>query len=297
MHILDADPGFQTEKLLTASTFLAEERYSDPERQSLFVDRLLEGVSRLPGVEAAGAAARLPLCGPFGSAAFQIAGRNHAPGSEPTEHYQISSSDYFTTLGVGLRSGRFFQPADRAESPKVVIVNQTLASKYWPGEQAVRRQLHAFGQWRLVVGVVEDLSQDGPGLPPRPEIFLPYSQHPSSTVHLVIRTSRDATGLERLVREEIRALDPGQPLSPLRTMESVLADRLIPRRLTLVLMAVFGGMAFALSMAGLYGVVDNAVQVRKREMGIRLALGARPGRLLLSTMALPARHTCDQSIS
>jgi putative ABC transport system permease protein len=288
VHILDADAGFQAEQIQTTSTFLSEERYSDPDRQSLFVDRFIDGISRLPGVERVGAAGRLPLCGPFGSASLRVGGTDYPAGSEPSEYYQIASPDYFSTLGVGLRAGRFFQPEDRADSQKVVVINQALASKYWPGEEAVGKPVNVFGQWRTVVGVVADLGQEGPGLPPKPEVFLPYAQHPSRTAFLVIKTSRDAAGLERLVREELRRIDPGQPLSPMQPMQSVLADRLVPKRVTLVLMAVFGVMALILSVAGVYGVVDNAVQDRKREIGIRLALGARPAHLLLRTLGKSA---------
>ncbi|MFB3905770.1 MAG: ABC transporter permease [Acidobacteriota bacterium] len=284
VQILEANPGFKVEQILSTSTFLSEGRYSDPERQAVFVERLTGAISRLPGVEKVGATGRLPLCGPFGSASFQVRGIDAAPGAEPNEYYQITSPDYFSTLGIRLEAGRFFQVTDGPQSPKVVIVNRALAARYWPDDEAVGKQVKIFDQWRTVAGVVRDVSQEGPGLPAQPEIFLPYSQHPSRTVYLVIKTSRDKAALERLVRGEIRRIDPGQPLAPMETMEGVLADRLAPRRLTLVLMAVFAGIALILTVAGVYGVVENAVQARRREMGIRLALGARPADLLFRSL-------------
>ncbi len=290
VRLTATDIGFQTEQVLTTSTFLSEERYSDPDRQALFIDRFLAGITRFPGVEKVGMAGRLPLCGPFGSTGLQVGGVESAPGSETGEYYEICTPDFFSTLGVRLHAGRFFSPTDRADSPKVVIVNQALAVKYWPGEEAVGKQVKVFDHWRTVVGVVGDLSQEGQGLAPKPEIFLPYSQHPSRSAYLVIRTSRDATALQTLIRDELRRIDPGQPLAPFQTMQSVLADRLLTQRLTLVLMAVFAGIALILTVAGVYGVVDNAVQGRKREIGIRMALGACPSTLLLRTLlksALP----------
>jgi putative ABC transport system permease protein len=283
-HVLTADLGFRAEHILTTSTFLSEERYSDSDRQALFVDQLTARISRLPGVEGVGAAGRLPLCGPFGATSLQIGAIEPAPGNEPTEYYQITSPDYFTTLGVPLRSGRFLKSTDREESPRVVIVNHALAAKYWPNEEAVGKQVKIFSQWRTVAGVVGDLSQGGPGVPPKPEIFLPYSQNPSKTAYLVIRTSLDPVALERVIREELRRIDPGQPLSPVETIQRVLTDRLAPRRLTLVLMSVFAGIALILTVAGVYGVVANAVQDKRREVGIRLALGARPASLLLRSL-------------
>ena len=284
VRLSTTDIGFQTEQVLTTSTFLSEERYSDPDRQALFIDRFLAGISRFPGVEKVGMTGRLPLCGPFGAAGLQVEGVESAPGSEPSEYYEVCSPGYFSTLGTRLQSGRFFSPTDRADSPKAVIVNQTLAVKYWPGKEAVGKQVRVFDQWRTVVGVVGDLSQEGQGLAPKPEIFLPHSQHPSRSAYLVIRTSRDAAGLQNLIRAELRRIDPGQPLAPLQTMQSVLADRLMTQRLTLVLMAVFAGIALILTVAGVYGVVENAVQGRKREIGIRMALGACPSALLLRTL-------------
>lgn len=284
------DIGFQTEQVLTTSTFLSEERYSDPDRQALFIDRFLAGISHVPGVEKVGMAGRLPLCGPSGATGLQIGAVDSAPGSEVGEYYEICTPDFFTTLGIPLHAGRFFGPTDRADSPKAVIVNQALAVKYWPGEEAVGKQVKVFDHWRTVVGVVGDVSQEGQGLAPKPEIFLPYSQHPSSSAYLVIKTSRDAAALQTVIRDVLRRIDPGQPLAPLQTMQSVLADRLMTQRLTLVLMAVFAGIALILTVAGVYGVVDNAVQGRKREIGIRMALGACPSTLSFLTLlkaALP----------
>jgi putative ABC transport system permease protein len=266
---------------------LRSPRYRDEAVLVRTYEEIERRFAAIDGVRAAGGTLALPLSGQDGRRGVAIEGREPTPDVPTRAHVRAVTSGYVRAMALQLTGGRVFSDTDRADTPRVAIINETMARRYWPGVSPIGRRVALTGnpaQWREVVGVVRDVRHWGLARPVNPEMYLPLTQYVASSLAFVLATDRAPGDLAGPLREALRSLDPNLPLSDIRTMDEVAARSIASQRGMMVLLGAFAVMALILAGAGIYGVMAHLVTLRTAEIGIRLALGARPAAVLRAVL-------------